>query len=615
MSARLRRTQGAITLAVFGAAARSALGAIARSALGLVVIAVAAGLGAGCGGGQSQGAAFDGAQLDDGAAMAALQKQLAGARIPRGADVAVGVFGERSLVGVKLEGGDPWTFEHPLACRPVVAGGVVVGVGANEMFGLDALTGKLLWSRKAGGCPRGAGDDGKITLVSTRPINGSGGIVVAIDRDGQVVRQIEDQADIGVPAMIDGFLFLPWNAKYISAYDLALGDEVARVQPGGRVTRAFTTGGALFFGDAGATRFDERFAAASGGRTTIALPSRELPDHPAWMDSGNEVPTTAAQLSDRVRLYARPAASGPAAVSGGRYAATHGRVAMGLSAADGALAWVHAHDAPFLGGAAYEGGFALCDVEGRVTFLDARSGAVAGSALLGIPVDACLVQADAFTRTAADPPRPLRDEIAGAIRLQQGDAAPIQRFLLGEIVTLADEEATETLIQLVVEGAAPPDLAPDVRAALAARRKGASFMIAALQKPYDFLDDVLRGPPVGPLAEALAAIGDKRAAPLLAEHLLDPETSSVDVERAAAALRVLAGPAELPALRAFFAAYRSEPSDTAIVLAVAHVAGALVRLGAADVVTSAVKDPFTSSAVRAKLDPAGLTTKPPPWGW
>ena len=167
----------------------------------------------------------------------------------------------------------------------------------------------------------------------------------------------------------------------------------------------------------------------------------------------------------------------------------------------------------------------------------------------------------------------------------------------------------------LVEGAAPPDLAPDVRAALAARRKGASFMIAALQKPHDFLDDVLRGPPVGPLAEALAAIGDKRAAPLLAEHLASPETSSVDVERAAAALRVLAGPAELPALRAFFAAYRSEPSDTAIVLAVAHVAGALVRLGAADVVTSAVKDPFTSSAVRAKLDPAGLTTKPPPWGW
>jgi outer membrane protein assembly factor BamB len=121
---------------------------------------------------------------------------------------------------VKLEGGDPWTFEHPLACRPVVAGGVVVGVGANEMFGLDALTGKLLWSRKAGGCPRGAGDDGKITLVSTRPINGSGGIVVAIDRDGQVVRQIEDQADIGVPAMIDGFLFLR-GTRSTSAYDRA----------------------------------------------------------------------------------------------------------------------------------------------------------------------------------------------------------------------------------------------------------------------------------------------------------------------------------------------------------------------------------------------------------
>lgn len=607
MSARPRRAQGAI--------ARGAPRAGVLAALGLVAASSLAVLGGGCGGGQAQGAAFDGAQLDDGAAMSALQKQLAGVRIPRGADVAVGVFGERSLVGVKLEGGDPWTFEHPIACRPAVAGGVVVGVGANEMFGLDALTGKLLWSRKAGGCPRGAGDDGRITIVSTRPINGRGGIVVAIDRDGQVVRQIEDPADIGVPAIVDGFLFLPWNAQYVSAYDLAPGDEVARVRPGGRVTRAFTTGGALFFGDAAATRFDERFTAPAGGRTTIALPSRALPDHPVWMDSGDDVSPTAAQPSDRVRLYARPTATGPAAVSGGRYAATHGRVAMGLSAADGALAWVHAHDAPFLGGAAYEGGFALCDAEGRVTFLDARTGAVAGSALLGIPVDACLVQADAFTRTAADPPRPLRDGIAGAIRLQHSDAAPIQRFLLGEMVASVDEEATQTLIQLVVEGGAPADLAPDVRAALAARRKGASFMIAELQKPYDFLDGVLRGPPVGPLAEALAAMGEKRAAPILAEHLTSPETAPADVERAAAALRVLAGPAELPALRHFFAAYRSEPTDPSIVLAVAHVAGALVRLGAADVVTSAAKDPSTSGAVRAKLDPAGLATKPPPWGW
>ncbi len=588
----------------------------ARAALGAVAITSVAALAVSCGGGQTQGAAFDGVQLDDGTAMAALQRQLANAPIPRGADVAVGVFGERSLVGVKLEGGDPWTFEHPISCRPVVAGGVVVGVGANEMFGLDARTGKQLWTRKAGGCLRGASDDGKITIVSSRPINGRGGILIAIDHDGQVVRQIEDEADVGVPAMIDGFLFLPWDARYVSAYDLALGDEVARVRLPGRVTRAFTVGGALFFGETLVTRFDDHIAQlAQGGTTTVKLPARALPDHPVWMSSGNDALPAAGEPSDRVHLYARPEARGPAAVVGGRYAATHGRVAMGLSAADGALTWVHAHDAPFLGGAAYEGGFALCDAEGRVTFLDARTGAVAGSVALGIPIDACLVQADAITRTTPDAPRPLRDGIASAIRLQQSDAAPIQRFLLGELAASPDDEATETLIRLVIEGSAPPDLAPEVRAALGARRRGARFMIAALQKPYDFLDDVLRSPPVGPLAEALAAMGEAAAAPILAEHLLAPETSPIDVERAAAALYVLAGPAELSALRYFFAAYRSETADNAIVLAVVHVARALDRLGSGDVVASAEADPFTSDAVRAKLASRTLVSVNPPWGW
>lgn len=412
---------------------------------------------ASCGGGQTQGAAFDGASLDDGSRMASLQQQLASVTIPRGADVAVGVFGERSLVGVKLEGGDPWTFEHPLSCRPVLAGNVVVGVGQSEMFGLDALTGKLLWTRKAGGCPRGAADDGKITVVSTRPVNGEGGIVVAIDRDGLVVRQIEDESNIGVPAIAFGFLFLPWDARYVSAYDLSIGEETARVRLPGHVTRAFTLGGALFFGDGSAIRFDDRIARAEqGSGSMITLPKRALPDHPVWMSSGNETPPIKADLADKARLYARPEASGPAAVAGGLYAATNGRVAMGLRASDGSLVWAHAHDAVFLGGAAYTGGFALCDSEGRVTFLDARTGAVAGSALLGIPIDACLVQADAFAKIAPDAPRPLRDEIASAIHLQQPDAANIQRFLLAELVTSPDEEATSTLIQLVREDAAPP---------------------------------------------------------------------------------------------------------------------------------------------------------------
>jgi outer membrane protein assembly factor BamB len=155
----------------------------------------------------------------------------------------------------------------------------------------------------------------------------------------------------------------------------------------------------------------------------------------------------------------------------------------------------------------------------------------------------------------------------------------------------------------MTSAAAPATVAADVRAALAARRSGADAMLAALAKRRDFLDDVPVSPAVGPLADALAAMDEKRAAPLLAEHLLDPAAPAADVERVAAALAVLAGPAEVPALRSFFALYRSEAAEAPIVLAVARVASALERLGSGDIVAAALRDPFTSEAVRSKIEP------------
>ena len=57
-----------------------------------------------------------------------------------------------------------------------------------------------------------------------------------------------------------------------------------------------------------------------------------------------------------------------------------------------------------------------------------------------------------------------------------------------------------------------------------------------------FVSGVLLPPPVGALADALAASGELRAAPLLAKHLNDPANSAQDVAHAARALIKLATP-------------------------------------------------------------------------
>ncbi|WP_437723906.1 outer membrane protein assembly factor BamB family protein [Sorangium sp. So ce861] len=386
----------------------------AARALLLAAGAALSALSVACGGGQTQGEAFDPRWKDDGGAgIAAFQRRFAARPIPLGADVAVGVVagtGARELVGVPLGGGPAWTFEHPLDARPAVAGSVVVGLGQGELFALDARTGQLLWMRKAGGRLRGAGDDGETTVVSLVSTTGTMSVVLAIGHDGMVQRQIEDDADIGVPAVVGRYAFLPWHGRYVTVFDLQTGREAARALLRTEVSRAFLLGGAVFFGGgSAATRFDAAIGLGAAGRASTArLPPRELPGAPIWMSDGTEVLAPVASAEDRARLYARPRASGPPGIEAERFVATYHQAAVGRDARSGELAWAHAGEADFLGGAAYAGGFALCDARGGIAFLDAQRGAVAGRASLGRPVQACVVQADGLTAAALAARRPGR---------------------------------------------------------------------------------------------------------------------------------------------------------------------------------------------------------------
>jgi hypothetical protein len=128
--------------------------------------------------------------------------------------------------------------------------------------------------------------------------------------------------------------------------------------------------------------------------------------------------------------------------------------------------------------------------------------------------------------------------------------------------------------------------------------------LTALGRHYDFVSGVLLAPPVGPLADALAASNETRAAPLLAKHLNDPANSADDVAHAARALVKLATAAEYEDLRTFFALYRATADDEALVAAVVACAEAMLRVGGEAgraLVERAAQDPLTQSDVRRAL--------------
>ena len=552
---------------------------------------------AGCGG---QGLkAFDPTWVDDkGAAMADFQRSFKPSAVA-GANVALGVAGPSTLLGLDLEaGGEPWTFEHELGGRPVIAGAVVVGAGAGEVFALEAKTGKLLWKQAAPGKLRGAADDGTTTLVSLATESGTGSILLAVERDGTVRRHLEEDAAIGAPAVSGDYALLPWKGKFLSVYDLSSGREKARLALPQPVSRVFFSGGMLFTGESAVARVDGDLPKATWVRPPPALGG--LPGSPLWMRDGTTTPPRESDAIDKVHLYARPTASGAPGLDGNRFASTYFRVAMGFDGKTGDLVWAHAHGADFLGGAAYAEGFALCDAKGEVTFLDARNGGAAGHVSFGKPVEACVVQADGLKKPEAKGGS-LAEQLTQVVEAPEAELATLQQLLLRQLAKLPEAPVTRSLLDLSTSGKASPVIRTEARALLANRKSGADFLLEALSRRYDYLAGVTRPPPVAPLADALLGMRDKRAAALLALHLDDPADTAEDVKHAAAALSQLAEPAELPALTAFFAHYRSMEAEEPIRDAVLSVAEALVRLGARDPVALAIADPLTAPDLKKKL--------------
>ncbi|HTM46048.1 MAG TPA: PQQ-binding-like beta-propeller repeat protein [Polyangiaceae bacterium] len=574
---------------------------IHTSALAYSALALACCLLPACGKNKSVAAFSTDWENDRGKSIRAVFEQVHGAKLPVGASLALGVT-RSGLVARSLDGKESWSYKHALDSRPTIATDVVVGEGGGSVFCLDAHTGHELWTTSAKGLHlRGAGDDGTYTAVSLGALDVTQNLLLVVNRRGSVVFDTAPKLPIGTPAVLGGIAFVPWGGQYVSAIDIDQGNEAGRLLSRSEVSHAINIGGDLYFGEHGLIRFDEKIAdAANDPKRFITLPPRQLPGNPQWMLPGSRVTPAVAAALDKVRFYARPNAGGTG-VESTRFAASYFRLAMGFDSTAANLTWVHESNDDYLAAAAARGGFAFCDASGKVSFFGAAAGEDAGSISLGTPLLACVVQASDFTVASNKQPARMFDQLKQAVTLDAPQLVTAQRFLLGEISKINNPDVTEVLIQLASHPRTAPALLEDARTLLAARRDGADFMLDALKSHYDFLANIVTTPPVGPLADALAAMKEQRAASLLADHLNDPADSADDVMRSAKALETLATPAEYSALKIFFTLYRAAASDRALEDAVISVAKALLTVGGDqghEVVAFASRDKLTQKRVR-----------------
>ncbi len=567
-----------------------------------------------CGGGTATSQGFARTWRNDGGESIARleQEQRTLPKVPNAA-VAVGVTAT-GLRGAALPDGDAWHSETPVDVVPSIAGNLVVATGGGELFALDAKTGKKLWSVSAQGRKlRGAADDGGTTVVSLGGERPGESLLLFVDRAGGVVFEAEPEPEIGVPGARGGVAFVPFGDQYVVALEIPTGREVARLLMRDLVSRALNVGGTLYFGEQAFVRYDDaiRFA-SSNTANRFTFPIRPLPGNPRWLASGQEVAAVDDSARGRIRLFALPDASGNGqGLANAAYAASYFRVIYAFRPPKGGLLFTDALPAEAVGGAAFASGFAFCDASGKVHLYGATGGRV-NTLSLGERIRACAVEGGALSLPAGTPRGTLVQQIDTTLANLEPDMASAAGLLIEELGGLPDPDVTRVLIALAQNSRIIGEQRALVRKLLAARRSGNDEMLAALARHYDFVSGE-QPPPVGPLAEALAAMKETRAAAPLARHLNDPATPEEDVELAARALETLATPAELEELRTFFALYRATATSEPLVNAVISTAATLLRVGGTEgkaLVDRAELDPLTLPEVRKAL--ASLTAKPAP---
>lgn len=515
--------------------------------LGLPLVLAALAGSVSCGGGQTRAHPLD-QEWDDekGSELDSFQRGWDRPEVPAAPEVAIGLVDDRTIVGVDLATNDRWLYEYDFEGRPVLSGDVLVGVGSGYLFALDPVDGKRIWWRKAHGWLRGVGDDGKTTVVTLEGISGERSVVLAIDRDGRVVRQIFEKAKIGSPAVFDQFVFLPYERRQVLIFDLVEGTETARVVSSRPVSRAFIARDRLFFGHEEAIAFDDAIVAArNGGGTQFAPPSRDFPGRPRWLAPGDEALPMRTVRHDSVRFLYQPGETTATLV--------YHRLAIGLDE-DGHTQWVHTAAAHHVGGVAGPGMVALCDAAGRLRWLDARRGNVLSRADLGQSIRACLVQSQRPPDLSPEPSAPLEDQLFLALKFSDALHLPIQLELLEDLDRIAGDRATAVMIALAraeVHSAAADTLRKVVRERLARRRTGSH----ALRDSLDQLNARWRPTdlPVAEIASALRRGGVVAAADALGLALHHPYLQPEARLAVALALSALATRGQVLALSTFAA--------------------------------------------------------------
>jgi len=488
----------------------------------------------------------------------------------------------RAILGIDPETGrERFRVSAQPASRPFIAGPVFL-VGVDRDVAAHSIeNGRELWRWDAGGLQYlGAAYDAGIIYMSAAVPGGARiSKLVAVDAASgrKLWEQLVDKA-IGVPAARGGLVFVPWDRQNLTILDGASGDELARLRLTDDVLNwVNATPEGVYYGSKGIYRLDQRSWAGTKQDTTFFAPLvRDVPGNPEFAQDSFAPPTGGRNARDRIRFHWRPAPSEgrDVGIADNRIYLLYYRFVFAFDATTGAVQWAYRNTKDLCGMQVTSAGVFLAADDGQLIQLDAATGqprwkVSANAELASVAFD--LAGFAPASNMEAPPAIELRARLTELVLDPDNRLVPIRGFALRELAKLDIPEVTRDLLEIYSQSTTPEALKQVIALALRDRRSGGNFLVEALGRHYDFIEDT-KPYPLQVVAPTLVAMQERSAVAGLIDHMMDHETSAEALKEVVAAVVALGDAAVVPPLRDFLTRYHADSSfgqdTTALDLAV-----------------------------------------------
>ncbi len=476
----------------------------------------------------------------------------------------------RQLAVYRVDSGEQlWATNVDAATQPEILGDVVVVSTRERLVAYDLSGGRELWHYDLPDLAYvGATRDGD-TIYWSATVGALGGArrvghVVAMDaRSGAERWRHEVQGVFGQPAASGGLVFVPWERQNIAVLDEATGDELARLRSTDDVIAwAFDHPTGVYYGGRGMYRLTHRNVSGTRADSThLRPPLGELPRQPDSIWPDGFVPRPGGRSArGRIRVYFNPAPAADDAsiqLEGDTYYFVYYRYVFAYDL-EGTLRWTRHLEQDVANAEAMPHGLLTVGEQGQLTLLDRDTGNTRWERGLDVQIASVGVDAAGFQPGGeAGDARGLRESLNELVLDPDNRLVAARAYAVQLLSAIDNEEITRDLLDLYQQRSMPGALKEEIREALRTRRSGAQYLMAALDRRYDYLEET-QAPPLEAIVPALLEMEHAEAVPLLINHMMDHETPAEVLPLVVNAVVTLGQGEVLDALRRFLVLYRAD---------------------------------------------------------